>query len=312
MTYSPTLGVHFCHCCLCFLFSEGNELQEKYKRSTLDVAVLKEHLALRRDVARQAQACSHSLKSRLAVLEQELDEEREDKKDINADLTRQYKSMQMETGVRVHQLEIEVSRLHQQLDLQGEREERQRTVQEKDATIAELQGKIDNMETDYERILHGINNLELLIINSVNELYTTESVRKKKKLILSALRRDVARQAQACSHSLKSRLAVLEQELDEEREDKKDINADLTRQYKSMQMETGVRVHQLEIEVSRLRQQLALCQQDLQGEREERQRTVQEKDATIAELQGKIDNMETDYERILHCKPVPAKNGAFW
>ncbi|KAK6469220.1 coiled-coil domain-containing protein 153-like [Huso huso] len=139
--------------------SDGNELQEKYKRSTLDVAVLKEHLALRRDVARQAQACSHSLKSRLAVLEQELDEEREDKKDINADLTRQYKSMQMETGVRVHQLEIEVSRLRQQLtlcqqDLQGEREERQRTVQEKDATIAELQGKIDNMETDYERILH--------------------------------------------------------------------------------------------------------------------------------------------------------------
>ncbi|KAK6467933.1 coiled-coil domain-containing protein 153-like [Huso huso] len=139
--------------------SDGNELQEKYKRSTLDVAVLKEHLALRRDVARQAQACSHSLKSRLAVLEKELDEEREDKKDINADLTRQYKSMQMETGVRVHQLEIEVSRLRQQLalcqqDLQGEREERQRTVQEKDATIAELQGKIDNMETDYERILH--------------------------------------------------------------------------------------------------------------------------------------------------------------
>ncbi|MGH0162535.1 UNVERIFIED_CONTAM: hypothetical protein FKN15_068663 [Acipenser sinensis] len=41
-------------------------------------------VALRRDVARQAQACSHSLKSRLAVLEQELDEEREDKKDINA------------------------------------------------------------------------------------------------------------------------------------------------------------------------------------------------------------------------------------
>ncbi|KAK1153460.1 coiled-coil domain-containing protein 153 [Acipenser oxyrinchus oxyrinchus] len=139
--------------------SDGNELQEKYKRSTLDVAVLKEHLALRRDVARQAQAGIHSLKSRLAVLEQELDEEREDKKDINADLTRQYKSMQMETGVRVHQLEIEVSRLRQQLalcqhDLQGEREERQRTVQEKDATIAELQGKIDNMETDYERILH--------------------------------------------------------------------------------------------------------------------------------------------------------------
>ncbi|XP_041090720.1 coiled-coil domain-containing protein 153 isoform X1 [Polyodon spathula] len=79
--------------------SDDNGLQEKYKRSTLDVAVLKQHLALRRDVVRQAQACSHNLKSRLAVLEQELDEEREDKKDINADLTRQYKTMQMETGL---------------------------------------------------------------------------------------------------------------------------------------------------------------------------------------------------------------------
>uniref|UniRef100_A0A8C4SKG4 Dynein regulatory complex protein 12 n=1 Tax=Erpetoichthys calabaricus TaxID=27687 RepID=A0A8C4SKG4_ERPCA len=139
--------------------ADGNSLEEKYRRSTLDVEVLKDHLALRRDIARQAQACSHELKTRLSSLEQTLGEERDDKKAISADLTRQYKTMQTEMGVKVHQLEIEVSRLRQQLaacqeSLQNEQQERERITQEKDATIAELQGKIDNMETEYEKILH--------------------------------------------------------------------------------------------------------------------------------------------------------------
>ncbi|MBN3300452.1 CC153 protein, partial [Amia calva] len=116
----------------------------------------------------------------------------------------------------------------------------------------------------------------------------------------SVLRRDVARQAQACSQELQTRLSTLEHKLGAEREDRRDINADLTRQYKTMQTEMGVKVHQLEIEVSKLQQQLTLCQEALQRERESREQMVLEKDATITELQGKIDNMETDYEKILH------------
>ena len=45
---------------------------------------------------------------------------------------------------------------------------------------------------------------------------------------------------------------------------------------------------------------IALCQEELGKEKGEREQMEQEKDATIAELQHKLDNMETDYEKILH------------
>lgn len=45
---------------------------------------------------------------------------------------------------------------------------------------------------------------------------------------------------------------------------------------------------------------LVLCQEDLRREKRERERVQQEKDATVNDLQHKLDNMETDYEKILH------------
>ncbi|XP_015192897.2 dynein regulatory complex protein 12 isoform X2 [Lepisosteus oculatus] len=129
---------------------EEDGLEEKYRRSALDVAVLKGHLALRHEVARQSQASGQELQARVGTLERELSKEREDKRDISADLTRQYKTMQTELGVRVHQLEGLC-----QDALQKERDSREQLELEKEAAIAELQGKIDDMETGYEKILHG-------------------------------------------------------------------------------------------------------------------------------------------------------------
>ncbi len=45
---------------------------------------------------------------------------------------------------------------------------------------------------------------------------------------------------------------------------------------------------------------LVLCEEGLRKEKREREQVEQEKDATIADLQHKLDNMETDYEKILH------------
>lgn len=45
---------------------------------------------------------------------------------------------------------------------------------------------------------------------------------------------------------------------------------------------------------------LVLCQEGLRKEKREREQVEQEKDATIADLQHKLDNMETEYEKILH------------
>ena len=49
---------------------------------------------------------------------------------------------------------------------------------------------------------------------------------------------------------------------------------------------------------------IALCQEELRKEKREREQVEREKDATVADLQHKLDNMETDYEKILHvsCK----------
>lgn len=44
----------------------------------------------------------------------------------------------------------------------------------------------------------------------------------------------------------------------------------------------------------------ALCQEELRKEKREREETEQHKDATIADLQHKLDNMETHYEKILY------------
>lgn len=46
----------------------------------------------------------------------------------------------------------------------------------------------------------------------------------------TALRGDVAQQAQSISHDLRSRMRDMEQELHHERLDRKDVSADLTRQ----------------------------------------------------------------------------------
>ncbi|XP_019903369.1 coiled-coil domain-containing protein 153 isoform X3 [Esox lucius] len=105
-----------------------NELEEKYKQSELDVTVLKDHLALRGDLTKHAQSLCHDLRSRIRDMEQELRHERLDRKDVCT--------------------------VHCQEKLSAERKEREQMQQEKDATIAELQNKLDNMEIDYEKILH--------------------------------------------------------------------------------------------------------------------------------------------------------------
>lgn len=44
----------------------------------------------------------------------------------------------------------------------------------------------------------------------------------------------------------------------------------------------------------------AQCHKELSRERKERELMEQEKETALADLQHKLDNMETDYEKILH------------
>ncbi|XP_077775473.1 dynein regulatory complex protein 12 isoform X3 [Podarcis muralis] len=102
--------------------------EEKYRKAVLEVDTLKQHLVLRRDMARQAMADSEGLKQRLLDLEKELEEAQGDKKDI-------------------YEAACQGDLLQSQLD-------QARMLEEKEKAVAEMQRKVDGMETEYEKILH--------------------------------------------------------------------------------------------------------------------------------------------------------------
>uniref|UniRef100_UPI00398F875F dynein regulatory complex protein 12 n=1 Tax=Pristiophorus japonicus TaxID=55135 RepID=UPI00398F875F len=172
--------------------AQGDNIEEKYKRTVHEVESLKDQLVLRRDIARQALLVKEEWKAQLQVLKNELIEEQDVKKSIHSDMTRQYKTMRSERDLRVHQLEIQVSRLQQQLtscqqQLARTQEEKVQIIKEKDGTIKELQRKINNMETEYEAILHDsldllLNKLEMARLQWEKTATSLHSEQKRKLL----------------------------------------------------------------------------------------------------------------------------------
>ncbi|KAH0623313.1 hypothetical protein JD844_031521 [Phrynosoma platyrhinos] len=114
------------------------------------------------------------------------------------------------------------------------------------------------------------------------------------------LRRDMARQAMADSEGLKQKLADLEKELEEARGDKKDIYEEMVRRYQQLQRQADTRIQWLEDERKNLQEKLAACQEEMRESQQDKARMLEEKDKAIAEMQRKIDEMETEYEKILH------------
>ncbi|KAG7221060.1 hypothetical protein INR49_017689, partial [Caranx melampygus] len=99
---------------------------------------------------------------------------------------------------------------------------------------------------------------------------------------------------------LRTHMRDMAQKLQHERQDHRDVNSAFSHQYKTMQKELTNKVRRLEEEVSQLNEKLALCQEELRKEKRECEEMEQDKDATIADLQHKLDNMETHYEKILY------------
>ncbi|TNN67737.1 Coiled-coil domain-containing protein 153 [Liparis tanakae] len=96
-----------------------NDLEAKYRRSVLDVAILQDHI----------------------------------------DLSRRYNAMQTEMTSEVQRMEKEVSQLSEKLvmcqqELSKETRAREQVEREKDSVIADLRHQLELMETDYEKILH--------------------------------------------------------------------------------------------------------------------------------------------------------------
>lgn len=134
------------------------ELEDKYQRTVNEIEALKDHLAIRKELSRKAHGNEDEMRHRMKETEKTLEEHKSDQKAINADMTRQYKTMQTEMGLRIHKLETDLLRTRQQLaatetELKKTKEEKERITKEKDDEIENLNIKIVGMEKDYERIL---------------------------------------------------------------------------------------------------------------------------------------------------------------
>ncbi|NWZ25074.1 CC153 protein, partial [Asarcornis scutulata] len=104
----------------------------------------------------------------------------------------------------------------------------------------------------------------------------------------------------ADSEGLQRRLRELEQALEQAREDKRAMHQEMSRQHQELQRQAAAHSQRLEAEVKSLREQLASRLQESQRSHEAASKALAERDRTIAQLQGTMRAMESEYEQILH------------
>ncbi|POI28266.1 hypothetical protein CIB84_007985, partial [Bambusicola thoracicus] len=140
-------------------------------------------------------------------------------------------------------------------------------------------------------------------------------------LCLAGHWRDVAWQARADSERLQRRLWDLEQALEQAQDDKRDMHEgtdclslllspfvpfsspwrpEMTRQYKELQKQTAAHSQRLEAKVKSLQEQPATRLQESQHIQQAATKALAERDRTIAQLQGRMDIMQREYEKIFH------------
>lgn len=132
--------------------------EDKFKRTEKEIVLVKDRLALQTEISRRASSAASVARVDLQEAEKKLWQQKEHEKDISAELSRQYKTMQTEMAIHVRQLEAEVSHLRQQLshtnnELESYKVAYKELEEEKNNKILELQTRIDGMEGSYERVL---------------------------------------------------------------------------------------------------------------------------------------------------------------
>ncbi|KAM8927912.1 dynein regulatory complex protein 12 [Pelodytes ibericus] len=138
----------------------SGSIEEQYRRAALEVDVLQDHLALRRQVTRRAQELKEELREKLEELEENLEGEKDEKQAIYSEMTRQHRNLEQESSAHIRSLEEKVTKLTFQLaksqsELQKLREDCERKAAEKEEEISELRATVENMEKEYETLLHS-------------------------------------------------------------------------------------------------------------------------------------------------------------
>lgn len=133
--------------------------EDKLKLKTHEVESLKDNLAFRKDFARKSNAIYEEMKVKLEETNNQIGEMEKIHTASSAYLTHQYKTMQNEMAIKMHQLETELIATRKQLEatenhLQNEIQEKKRIVVEKDEKISELEQKINNIQITYDSVIH--------------------------------------------------------------------------------------------------------------------------------------------------------------
>ncbi|KFV78920.1 Coiled-coil domain-containing protein 153, partial [Struthio camelus australis] len=149
-----------------------------YRKAALEVDMLNEHMVPWRGMAWQASTDHEGLKRRLRDLEKALEQAREDKRD-------------MHEGVGDYPLSIPCVCPHSPTaaslrERQLAQEMAAQALAEKDVTITQLQSRLDTMEMEYEKILHGSLDLVLAKLAGASqyweEMGTSISLENKERL----------------------------------------------------------------------------------------------------------------------------------
>ncbi|NXJ31575.1 CC153 protein, partial [Ciconia maguari] len=109
---------------------------------------------------------------------------------------------------------------------------------------------------------------------------------------------DMAWQAKAGNEVLKQRLWDLEEALEQAQKDKRDVHEEMIRQYQELQKQTAAHSQRLEAKVKSLQEQVPTRLQQSQQTQETTTQALAERDRTITQLQGRLDAMEREYEKI--------------
>jgi hypothetical protein len=159
--------------------SDDSEMEVKYKQSQHEVDALKDQMAYRRELSRRSLAIADNYREQIKTAQGDVEDLQSDMKAISSGLTQQYKTMQMELGFKITQLEMELGSTKTRLNVTDQELSQQRLQydkmqRDKDAHIKMLDGKILNLETSFENLIDiGFNNI-LTRLNEDKQRWNTK------------------------------------------------------------------------------------------------------------------------------------------
>lgn len=98
---------------------------------------------------------------------------------------------------------------------------------------------------------------------------------------------------------MRERLLVTKAQVEEERVDKKDISFDLTRQYKTLQLQSETKIIALQETIKRLTSELDTTKESLIEVTKERDKLKEEKEMEVSALNNQLAFLKKSYETII-------------